>query len=97
MNTERWLKARIRSGNKGTITGEENCACKEMGVKQNQTCREVCTVGIGDDHSLTEPISFEGGADELRKFFRSGPGVSQTWLCEPSERRRHAIFQKFGP
>jgi hypothetical protein len=52
-------------------------------VKQNQTCWEVCTVEIGDDHSLTEPISFEGGADELREFFRSGPDVNETWLCEP--------------
>jgi hypothetical protein len=47
---------------------EKNCTSNVMRMKQNQTGREVCTVGIADDNqsSRTEPISFGSGADELR-------------------------------
>jgi len=55
-------------GHQGHHRPEKNCTCEVMGVKQNQACRQVCTVGMADDNqsSRTEPVSFGSGADELR-------------------------------
>ena len=67
-------------------------------MKHNQAGREVCTIGMADHNqsSRAEPVSFGNGADELREFFRSGADIRQTWLCEPSEGRKHAILQNLA-
>jgi dihydroxyacetone kinase len=70
-----------------------------MGVKQNQTSLQICTIGIAHDNEMSsaEIVFFGGSIDKLRQF--SGPGfdVFNTNLGEPSEGRRHAGFQDVAP
>jgi hypothetical protein len=59
-----------------------------MGVKQDQTGGEICTIGITHDNqtSFLEIVSLGSSVDELSECFRPGLDVFNASLGEPSKR-----------
>jgi hypothetical protein len=57
-----------------------------MGVKQNQTGGEICTIRIAHDNqtSFAEIVSPGGSIDKLCQLFRPGLDVFNANLGEPS-------------